>query len=222
MFSSFNVLDKSSTFFLRSIDSCEKNNSSNPRSKLRGFKKVLDKEQAKGFALYKLVFFLAIMSVAGLFTIIYLKPEFWVQGERDKARRGDIKYLAGLIQTYKVFHGAYPAENICDTSVGSQNSECPLRNASSSWDKESAFFKGISENGQKVPNDPINSTTYYYAYELDVPGDEECSLTARGACSYWIGARLEKPKDPSKPIYRCSDRQSSIDEKCKEVTDWGQ
>lgn len=58
--------NKSSTFFSQSIDSREKNNDVNPRSKLRSFEKVLDKKK---------IFIGLVLAISFSLIILYKSPE---------------------------------------------------------------------------------------------------------------------------------------------------
>ena len=99
-----------------------------------------------------------------------------------------------------------------------------------------------------LPKDPINDKNYFYKYEptgtlftnetpacpkrgcnepnygtvcIDLTGlNEPLNEGYRNPCRwYWIGAKLEAPADPSKPIYRCTDYPDLAEGSgCKEVS----
>ncbi|MDO8260110.1 MAG: hypothetical protein Q7T50_01270, partial [Candidatus Magasanikbacteria bacterium] len=45
----------------------------------------------------------------------------------------------------------------------------------------------------------------YYKYEPGIVGNTLGICTAIADCTVWIGALLEAPQDPNKPVWRCTD-----------------
>lgn len=173
----------------------------------------------KGFSLIEVMVVVALLGILSSSVVYAINPIKRIQQARDADRRIDIATITDALAAYNTINGQYPEEVGCDSSIGSRNGTCPPSHAEQSWDINSSIYTELVDEGllKNLPTDPINDDTYHYRYEPRGPHEDPCRHTNQH-CNYWVGGRLENPKDPTKPIYRCSDIESLPDGYgCKEV-----
>jgi len=184
----------------------------------------------KGFTLVELLLVIAVAAVMTALIITAVDPIAKMKQARDAKRRSDMNQIANTLRYYDSVNGQYPAEAAveptahCDSSIGrSATANCPISPAGSNWDTSASsyIYQGLVTQGflKNLATDPVNSTTYYYMYNPRSGSETPCTTEAPGkVCRYWIGTRLEKPANPSNPIFRCSDRTDlTAGAGCKEV-----
>lgn len=179
----------------------------------------------KGFTLIELLIVVAVLGILAAAVLVAINPGKRTAQARDAQRRQDIGAIANALTSYFVLTGTFPIETNCDTSIGPKGSAgCPPPAPTGAWAPNVRIdLNLVTDQGllKKLPIDPINNTTYYYSYEPKRIGGTFCG--AGPVCDYyWIGARLESPDNPAKPIFRCSDdpllaTRGGIG--CKEVSD---
>ncbi len=171
------------------------------------------KAPPRGFTLIELLIVIAILGILAAAVMVAINPGKRTKQARDAARKQDVNAMANALIAYLVIVGRYPAEKTCDSSIGG-GSGCPIDPPESDWGTGATdyFYQALIVGQQtlkKLPVDPRNNTTYYYKYEPGIEGDGvpggSCPVAFTNPCTYWIGALLENPQDPSKPIFRCSD-----------------
>jgi prepilin-type N-terminal cleavage/methylation domain-containing protein len=186
----------------------------------------VDSRTRKGFTLIELLLVIAVGAVLIAVIVRAVDPVTRMKQARDAKRKHDINVLASAITQYQALNSQYPLDTIgsdeCDSSKGTAGT-CP--GSGISWNTSKGLYKELIEKQilKQVPVDPINDVAYYYSYEPRDGNELPCSTEAAGqVCRYWIGARLEKPTDASKPIFRCSDIDLAAGWGCKEVSGWNQ
>lgn len=171
----------------------------------------------KGFSLVELLVVIAILSILAALVLVAVDPATRLAQARDAQRVQDINQIANAIIAYETLKGSPPNDiNGCDSSIGVRLLvNCPPTSPLTDWHLSSGIkSKLVDEEGflKKALTDPQNTTAgnLYYRYEpLSATADgpsvavNPCPTTT--PCRYWIGATLEKPKDSSKPVFRCSD-----------------
>ena len=174
--------------------------------------------QTRGFSLVELLIAISLMGVIASAIFIFINPVKKQARSRDAIRKDNIATIAGALQSYYLLTGTYPFETTCDSSLGSINHGCPILTSDpgyGSWKTTSYIYVGLITNQsilKSLPKDPLNNNKYYYKYEPGYYGNGTSSsncTTIDKKCFYWIGAKLEAPTDPAKPIYRCSNLSSS-------------
>jgi len=154
---------------------------------------MLFSRRNKGFTLIEL---LVVIAIIGLLSGLVLVS---MQGARSKARdsvrKQDVNQIEKALLLYWDRNGQFPGESWCDSSIGSNDTGCPVSPPQSNWSPTSGIWQGIVGGGimGSLPKDPINDTTYYYYYEpccsQDCGGGRSC---VGKCCEYTIGAsRLE-------------------------------
>lgn len=178
------------------------------------------KSATRGFSLVELLITIAILGVLAAVVLTAIDPASQLEKARDSKRKQDINQIATALIAYQHQFGQFPAENVCDSSIGTGDA-CPINPPAAEWSQTSQIYTALV--GQQflklIPADPVNNTTYHYRYEPVNDGEvgELCFGTGI-VCRYWIGGRLEKPADATKPVFRCSDRENLADGTgCKEV-----
>jgi prepilin-type N-terminal cleavage/methylation domain-containing protein len=184
----------------------------------------------KGFTLVEILIVIAVASIVSVLIITAIDPVAKMKQGRDAKRRSDMNQLANTLRYYESVYGQYPAEAAveptahCDSSIGrNAAANCPISPAGPGWDTSASsyIYQGLVTQGflKSLATDPVNSTTYYYMYNPRSAAETPCPTEASGkVCKYWIGTMLEKPADPLKPIFRCSDRTDlAAGAGCKEV-----
>lgn len=184
-------------------------------------------KRKSGFSLVELLVGIAIIGILSSSAVVAINPSKRLAQARDSQRKTDISVIANALIAHEASFGQFPAENRCDSSIGTEDNNCPVNHPESDWDSNSFIY--IALVGQQVfvrlPTDPKNDRTYHYRYEPYSSGDNPrtqnpCFGTGK-VCRYWIGARLEAPASPNKPIFRCSDNEELDDGTgCKEVGNW--
>jgi prepilin-type N-terminal cleavage/methylation domain-containing protein len=160
--------------------------------------------QSKGFTLLELLIVIAILAVLATVAVLVINPVEYLRQARDSQRINDLAALKGALDLYTsatttVSLGA------CLTTAGSaarctfaggtspflspNNGNCGVNNTTgvgggiTDWvDVNFASLTGGSPL-PKLPLDPTNSTTYFYAYA--------CSNTSN---TYELDAKLESAK----------------------------
>lgn len=179
----------------------------------------------KGFTLIELLIVIAILGILAAAVLVAINPGKRMAQSRDAIRKQDVNNIANALIGYYVNTGTYPIETNCDTSYGAKTTaDCTnptLFTPLGDWASNRINANLVTDQGflKKLPKDPINNTTYYYSYEPRRTGSNFCG--SGFVCDYyWIGALLESPADPAKPLFRCSDDPNLPDGTgCKEVSD---
>lgn len=178
-----------------------------------------------------LIELLLVIAVGAVLIVVIVRavdPATRMKQARDAKRKADINVIANAIVQYQAMNAQYPRDtsginNDCDSSKG-VTGDCP--GTGSYWSTDlggprEGLYAGLIGNDilKQLPLDPVNDSNYYYRYEPQNEGESPCNTESPGKiCRYWIGARLEKPSDVSKPIFRCSDRSElAAGPGCKEV-----
>ena len=176
----------------------------------------------KGFTLIELLIVVSLLGILSTSVVVAANPVKRMAQARDAQRKTNIGEITNALQTYYTINGYYPAENGCDSSIGIKvNGNCPPSSVQTNWDSTSAFYQALVGDSLKIlPVDPKNDTTYYYRYEPTAANKDPCRDEGV-ICRFWIGARLESPSDPTKPVFRCSDDETLNDGTgCKEVNNF--
>ena len=153
---------------------------------------LLDKN--KGFTLIEL---LVVIAVIGLLSSIVLVSLGGARTKtRDAVRKRDIEQIEKALLLYWNSYNQFPGERWCDSSIGSNDTGCPVSPPQNNWDPNSQIWQKLVGGGfiGTLSKDPINNTTYYYWYEpccnQNCGGGRSC--VNKGCCEYSIGAsRLE-------------------------------
>src|SRR3989344_2038193 len=179
----------------------------------------------RGFTLTEVLLAIAIITMLTVIGISLITPAKRLAQTRDAQRKNDISEIAKALGFYATVAGAFPDAQTCDSSIslGHDDEEgalyscppVPIGNGwnSSSGEQSSNIYQGLITDEKilkDLPKDPINNQDYYYRYRPKRSGNQNCNGTNQSAppanCTfYWIGTKLESPKDPNKPIFRCSD-----------------
>ena len=163
-----------------------------------------------GFSLIEVLIVVALIGILSSSTALAINPTKRIAQARDAQRKTSIGQMANALIAYETQFQQFPEEDGCDSSIGSANGPCPPPPPKilPSWDQASLFYQALTGQGfiKSLPIDPINNTTYYYRYEPRKTNEDPCKGTGL-VCRYWIGARLESPQDPAKPVFRCSDNE---------------
>jgi len=173
-------------------------------------------QKNKSFTLIEMLVVVALISLIA--SLILVSMTGARAKARDSKRKQDIAQLEKALLMYWEKFGQFPGEACCDSSLGSDNCNCPSCSTpgfsctmctGTDWCSTSGIWSGIVGNGIMgyLPKDPINNTTYYYWYEPccgqecrnanwdgDCDPGEICCLPVPGGpcCEYTIGAiRLE-------------------------------
>ncbi len=127
------------------------------------------KFKKQGFTLIELLVVVAIISLLASVVLASLS-DVRVKAN-DKKRMADLRSMQVALDLYLDDNGRYPAENWCDSSIGSAGIRCTdmiaAGNVGSGWDTNSIFYSQFIGSGvmSELPVDPINNGTYYYYYE---------------------------------------------------------
>lgn len=167
------------------------------------------RSRQKGFSLIELLIVIAIVAVLATVIMIAINPATRIKKARDTQRKQDISQISNALVSFEVLHEQYPDEGECDSSVGSDSNPCPVNPPQSGWSNSSQIYQSMvnQESLKNVPTDPTNNSIHHYRYEPQGPTQSPCSGSNK-VCRYWIGARLEAPKDANKPVFRCSDNET--------------
>jgi len=104
-------------------------------------------KKSKGFTLIELLVVIAIIGL--LATIVLVSLNTARQKARDVRRVGDLRQVALALEMYYDDHSAYPAV------IGCTNAN---------WGTMGATYIEFDGYMTKIPSDPTNNATYYYAY----------------------------------------------------------
>ena len=125
----------------------------------------------KGFTLIELLVVIVVIAVLAVLIIIRIGS---AQADaRDSRRKADIGQIQKAIDIYVIKNGQYPAENWCDSSIGSCGYACPCTGADDigDWAPGAGIVNSlVGSYIAELPKDPINNSTYYYEYEPDAGG----------------------------------------------------
>src|SRR3989344_4512694 len=160
------------------------------------------------FTLIELLIVIAILGVLAAAVLVAIDPGKRTAQARDVKRKGDVNAIANALIGYYTLAGNYPHETACDSSVGADFAlPCPPSSLSSWATGGRIYLRLVTEQAflKNLPTDPLNNNTYYYAYEPRRNDTNDFCGAATECNYYWIGAQLESPADPLKPIFRCSD-----------------
>jgi len=138
-----------------------------------------------------------VIAVIGLLSSIVLVSMQNVRAQaRDAVRKQDLKQLETALLKYAAQNDQFPGERWCDSSIGSNDTGCPVNPAGNNWLATSQIWQNLVGSGimARLPLDPTNNTTYYYYYEpccnQDCGGGRSCA--GKGCCEYNISSsRLE-------------------------------
>lgn len=144
--------------------------------------------QHKGFTLVEALMVLFIVSMLAAITLVSLDRSR--DKARDAQRKNDMTQVQNGLELYFSTHDQYPAENVCDSSLGSCGTACPC--SDTQWDDTNPAYiasKFKAEDiAQELMVDPVNDSTYYYWYE---PSCNQGMCVGKGCCAFTIGTRLE-------------------------------
>ena len=169
----------------------------------------------KAFTLIELLIVIAILGILAAAILVAINPSKRIKQARDAQRKSDINVITNALIGYYTMIEKYPAENACESSVGATGFlNCPPPSLGTNWGQSVGFIyqRLVTSQGvlKALPKDPLNNQSFFYRYEPSSsdngtpPGQSECS-----PCNYyWIGAMLEEPDDPAKPVFRCTDMNS--------------
>ena len=179
-----------------------------------------------GFSLIEVMVVVALLGILSSSVAVAINPAKRIAQARDARRKTDISVITNSLIEYEFTFGQYPARlGSCDSSTGRKNGNCPMNPPQSSWGFDSPIKIALVDQQKllkQLPIDPKNDINYYYYYRPRRPTQQPCQGTGK-YCRYWIGVRLESPKDPLKPIYRCSDNERLGEGTgCKEVANYNQ
>ena len=178
------------------------------------------------FTLIELLIVIAILGILAAAIMVAINPGKRSAQARDAQRKSAVNAIANALIGYYTIAGVYPMEVNCDSSIGSVN-PCQ-NNTGTDWNPGAYIYINLINDQaflKKLPTDPKNNSTYFYRYE---PRYQATSRTGWLWCGgsnpcnyYWIGALLEEPADPAKPIFRCTDDPTTPDGAgCKEVAQY--
>lgn len=156
----------------------------------------------KGFTLLELLIVIAILAVLATVAVLVINPLEYLRQARDSQRLGDVAAIKGALDLY-VSSTSSPSLGQCPT-MGTP-ARCTVSGAASPFTTNTAAcganigtgINGASTNWidvnfsamaggsplPKLPVDPTNNTTYYYAYA--------CENTNK---TYQLDAKLESVK----------------------------
>lgn len=177
----------------------------------------------RGFTLIELLVAIAILGILAAAILVAINPGKRLAQARDAQRKQDISSFAYALASYYTQMAKYPEETNCDSSIGAVfTGPCPPDPSQSDWATGRIYQRLVTEQQflKRLPKDPINNSTYYYAYEPKRNSTQYFCGAATECEYYWIAAQLESPTDPAKPIFRCSDDTGLPDKAgCREVAD---
>jgi type II secretory pathway pseudopilin PulG len=124
---------------------------------------------------------------------------------RDIRRLSDMEQIRNALELYKLDHGEYPEED----STGPWGGDWEM-----SWEDGQEFLTILETGGyfpDGVPLDPVNNTSYYYAYYVYGQGDSECD-TAGGEYYVLAVSDMEGSGRPyvGSPGWSCPSRNNWV------------
>lgn len=126
----------------------------------------------EGFTLIEILIVVAIIAILASVVLVGLGPA--QQSGRDARRLSDLREVQTGLELYYNGNGTYP-----ETS-GSPASGCTDGKGGSAWCEMANVLENAGIGINQVPNDPVNNSTYYYAYGIN-----------SGKTEYAIGCTLE-------------------------------
>ena len=153
----------------------------------------------KGFTLIELLIVIAVLTVLATAVILVLNPAEILKQARDSTRISDMATLNSSIALYLADLKSPGIGGVNDSACSSATARitaaggaCPFNNASCSTNASTTVngagwvlvdFINISSGSplSRLPIDPVNSTTYFYAYACD-------------GLSYELNANMESTK----------------------------
>lgn len=158
----------------------------------------------KGFTLLELLIVIAILAVLATVAVLVINPTEYLKQARDSQRINDLGALKGALDLY-LTSATSPTLGACPTVAGSaarctfaggaspfaspNNGACgtnigtAVTGTTTSWVDVNLTLTTGGSPLPKLPVDPTNSTTYFYAYA--------CNNTA---ATYELDAKLESAK----------------------------
>lgn len=188
--------------------------------KPKQFNNLTIKQFKPGVTLIEAMIVVVILAIMATASLVFLSSGTRKAQTRDAQRKKDITDITEAIGFYLTATETLPGEGKCDSSIGSSgilasDYECFEAGFTSSgdWNGSSDFYTKIITAQQilkNMPKDPKNNLKFHYRYEPSgTVSGQVCLTEAAGffvkCATYWIGAKLEAPTDPSKWIFRCSD-----------------
>jgi type II secretory pathway pseudopilin PulG len=134
--------------------------------------KTLSNQGSEGFTIMELIIVLAI-GVLVLYTIFtYVDPTRARARARDSVRLSDISMIEHAVNEYFIDNRSYPdIPNVIRKSHNLPSGSTQLMAASGGW-----IAVDMTSYIPRLPIDPLNDTSYYYAYKRNQNGYE---ITAR-------------------------------------------
>jgi len=185
-------LSKSSTFFLRGIEPTQKKKPPNPRGKLRGFKKVLDKisplvkflKSGAGFTLIELLTVIAVIGLMVVGIVTLVDPLSQIKKSQDARRKSDLSQIQKSLEVYHQDNGKYPP---VDTSTANYRIK-RLDSTTADWGTQFQPYMSIlpqdpSSSKNYVYNTSSDRQTYYIYASLDRDVDDPQVCNSGAACS---------------------------------------
>ena len=120
-------------------------------------------QKGKGFTLIELLVVISIIGLLSTLAIVSLKTAR--EKARDAKRLGDIKQIEKALDMYYDANNRYPIrDRVCSTGGTSCAGLTCLNAGANTW---AQFKTDLAPFLAQVPDDPSNTTTYCYGYDMD-------------------------------------------------------